>query len=263
MSVVSAGAERAGRFLESSGQLFALAADVTVRIPRRPWRLRAVAEQTWFIASVTLLPAVLLTLSFGLVIGLQVYNITRQIGAESAQGAAMVLAIVREAGPLGTTFMMAAAGGTAITADLGSRKVREEIDALQVMGVDPIGLLVVPRVLGASIATMLLTGIVIAGGLVGGFVYAVVLKGSNAGAYLDGFSTLAQLSDLYLALVKAFVFGLVAAIVAAWKGLYAEGGPAGVGLAVNRSVVFTLLSLVVVNMILTFGYLSIVTNPFR
>ena len=254
---------RVDRSLTETGKLFALFGDVVVRLPRRPWMFRAIAEQTWFIASVTLLPAVLLTASFGLVIGLQVYNVTRQFGAESAQGSAMVLAIVREAGPLGTTFMMAAAGGTAITADLGSRTVRDEIAAMRVMSVDPIHHLVVPRVIGAAIATVLLTGIVIVGGLAGGYVYAVVIKGSNPGAYMQGFTTLAQPADLYLAMVKALLFGLIAAVVASWKGLYAGGGPAGVGLAVNRSVVFTLLSLVVVNLILTFGYLSIAPNNLQ
>ena len=254
---------KADGFLTESGKLFALMADTVVRIPRRPWQFRAVAEQTWFIASVTLLPAVLLTLSFGMVIGLQVYNITRQFGAESAQGAAMVLAIVREAGPLGTTFMMAAAGGTAITADLGSRTTRDEIAAMKVMAVDPIHRLVVPRVLAAALATLLLTGIVIIGGLFGGYFYAVVVKGSNAGAYFQGFTTLARMPDLYLALAKGFIFGLVAAMVASWKGLYAKGGPGGVGMAVNRSVVITLLALVVVNMIMTFGYLSLVEDALR
>src|SRR3546814_8052777 len=96
---------KASSTVDELGRIFGLMFAVLVRIPRRPWRPRAVAEQVWFVASVTLFPALLLTLSFGLVIGLQVYNITRQFGAESAQGAAMVLAIVREAGPLGTTFM--------------------------------------------------------------------------------------------------------------------------------------------------------------
>ncbi|HET7655096.1 MAG TPA: ABC transporter permease [Acidimicrobiales bacterium] len=263
MKAVEVATRKGGSFLDDAGQLFALFADTVVRIPRRPWQLRDIAEQTWFIASVTLLPAVLLTLSFGLVIGLQVYNITRQFGAESAQGAAMVLAIVREAGPLGTTFMMAAAGGTAITADLGSRNVRDEIAAMRVMAVDPIHKLVVPRVIGAAIATLLLTGIVIIGGLFGGYFYAVVIKGSNAGAYFQGFTTLARMPDLYLALAKGFVFGVVAAVIAAWKGLYAKGGPGGVGMAVNRGVVITLLSLVVVNMIMTFGYLSLVPDALR
>src|SRR3546814_927097 len=167
---------KASTFVDELGRIFGLMFAVLVRIPRRPWRPRAIAEQVWFVASVTLFPALLLTLSFGLVIGLQVYNITRQFGAESAQGAAMVLAIVREAGPLGTTFMLAAAAGTAITADIGSRTVRDEIAAMQVMAVDPIHRVVVPRVVGASIAAGLMTGIVIMGGLAGGFLYSVVLK---------------------------------------------------------------------------------------
>src|SRR5207248_6078546 len=159
---------KANTFLDETGKFYALLADVVVRIPRPPFKLKEIARQTWFIASVSLLPALLLTLSFGLVIGLEVYNITRQFGADSAQGAAMVLAIVREIGPLGTTFMMAAAGGTAITADLGARKVRDEIDAMKVMSVDPISDLVVPRVIGAALATLLMTAIVIVGGILGG-----------------------------------------------------------------------------------------------
>jgi phospholipid/cholesterol/gamma-HCH transport system permease protein len=256
-------AQRAGRGIDDLGRFFGLMIDVLVRLPRRPWRPREVANQTWFIASVTLFPALLLTLSFGLVIGLQVYNITRQFGAESAQGAAMVLAIVREAGPLGTTFMLAAAGGTAMTADLGSRTIRDEIAAMEVMAVDPLHRLVVPRVLGAAFAAFLLTGIVIIGGIAGGYFYAVVVKGSNGGAYLDGFTTLARLPDLYLALLKGFIFGIVAAIISAWKGLYAKGGPSGVGKAVNNGVVLTILALVVVNMVLTFGYLAIVPDAIQ
>ena len=254
---------RADGVLTQMGQVVALMLDTLVRIPRRPWQFRALGEQVWFISSVTLFPALLLTVSFGLVVGLEVYNLTRQFGAESAQGAAMVLAIVREAGPLGTTFMMAAAGGTAITADLGSRTVRDEIAAMQVMAVDPIHRLVVPRVLAAAIATLLLTGVVIAGGIFGGYAYAVWIKGSNSGAYFQGFTTLARLPDLWLALAKGFVFGIVAAVIASWKGLYAKGGPGGVGTAVNRGVVLTILALVVVNMVMTFGYLAVVPDAIR
>ena len=81
MKPVELAAKKGGSFLDETGAMFALLADTIVRLPRRPWQFRAVADQTWFIASVTLVPAVLLTLSFGMVIGLQVYNITRQFGA--------------------------------------------------------------------------------------------------------------------------------------------------------------------------------------
>src|SRR3546814_14654321 len=98
---------KASSTVDELGRIFGLMFAVLVRIPRRPWRPRAVAEQVWFVASVTLFPALLLTLSFGLVIGLQVSNITRPFGAESAQRAAMVLPIVREAGPPDPPFTMA------------------------------------------------------------------------------------------------------------------------------------------------------------
>src|SRR3546814_16773163 len=149
---------KASSTVDELGRIFGLMFAVLVRIPRRPWRPRAVAEQVWFVASVTLFPALLLTLSFGLVIGLQVYNITRQFGAESAQGAAMVLAIVREAGPLGTTFMLAAAAGTALPPELGSRTVRDEIAAMQVKAVQPIPRAVVRGGVGAPIAPRSVTG---------------------------------------------------------------------------------------------------------
>src|SRR3546814_17067230 len=122
------------------------------------------------------------------------------------------------------------------SSDRGSRTVRDEIAAMQVMAVDPIHRVVVPRVVGASIAAGLMTGIVIMGGLAGGFLYSVVLKGSNVGAYMDGFSTLAQMADLGLALAKGRVFGVVDAVIAAWRGLYAKGGAGGGGLSVEARV---------------------------
>src|SRR3546814_19100785 len=128
---------KASSTVDELGRIFGLMFAVLVRIPRRPWRPRAVAEQVWFVASVTLFPALLLTLSFGLVIGLQVYNITRQFGAESAQGAAMVIAIVREAGPLGTTFILAAPASTAITPAIRIRTVRGNIAAVAGLAVAP------------------------------------------------------------------------------------------------------------------------------
>jgi phospholipid/cholesterol/gamma-HCH transport system permease protein len=121
----------------------------------------------------------------------------------------------------------------------------------------------VPRVIGAAIATVLMTGIVIVGGIAGGWFYAVVVKGTNSGAFFQGFTTLAQLPDLYLALAKGFVFGIVAAVISAWKGLYAKGGPSGVGMAVNRGVVLTLMSLVVVNLVMTYGYFLLIPDAIR
>src|SRR5207237_5997407 len=99
----------------------------------------------WFIAKVTSIPVVFVSIPFGMVIALHVGSFSRQLGAEATTGAAMVLAIVREAAPVSTALLIAGAGGSAMTADLGSRKIRDEIDAMEVMAVDPIQRLVTPR----------------------------------------------------------------------------------------------------------------------
>ena len=249
--------------VRETGNLFAVTLDGVRDIPKiRVW-WQEYLRQCWFISKVTAIPVMLISIPFGMVIALHVGSFSRQLGAESATGAAMVLAIVREAAPVATALLIAGAGGSAMTADIGSRKIRDEISAMQVMSVDPLKDLVVPRVIAAALATVLMTAIVIVGGIFGGYVYAVVVKGTNSGAFFQGFGTLARLPDLYLALAKGFVFGVVAAAISAWKGLYAKAGPSGVGMAVNRGVVLTLLALVFVNLIMTFAYFSLVPDAIR
>jgi phospholipid/cholesterol/gamma-HCH transport system permease protein len=148
-----------------------------------------------------------------------------------------VLAVLREASPIVTALLVAGAGGTAICADLGARKIRDEIDAMQVLGIDPIHR--VPRVPASMLVAVLLNGLVSVVGVAGGWFFNVVLQNGTPGAYLASFATLAQLSDLWAAEVKALVFGAIAGIVASYKGLTAKGGPKGVGDAVNASVVIT------------------------
>ena len=169
-----------------------------------------------------------------------------------------MLAVIQQAGPIATALLIAGAGGSAIAADLGSRKIREELDAMMVLGIDPIQRLVVPRVLAAMMVAFFLNGLVSVVGVGGGYVFNVILQDGTPGAYLASFTALAQLPDLYVGLVKAVIFGLIAAIVACYKGMNAGGGPKGVGDAVNESVVITFLLLFVVNFVLSTIYLQLV-----
>jgi phospholipid/cholesterol/gamma-HCH transport system permease protein len=166
--------------------------------------------------------------------------------------------VLREASPIVTALLIAGAGGSAICADLGSRKIREEIDALEVLGVSPIQRLVVPRVLATMLVSVLLNGLVSVVGTVGGYFFNVVLQGGTPGAFLESFTAVAQLPDLWAGEVKALVFGLIAAVVASYKGLTAGGGPKGVGDAVNQSVVITFMLLFVTNFVLTAVYFQLV-----
>jgi phospholipid/cholesterol/gamma-HCH transport system permease protein len=238
--------------------LFALGLDVVVATFKRPFQLREFIQQAWFVVSVTILPTALVSIPFGAVIALQLGSLTRQIGAQSFTGAASVLAIIQQASPIVTALLIAGAGGSAICADLGSRKIREEIDAMEVLGVSPIQRLVVPRVLAAMLVSVLLNGMVSVVGVMGGYFFNVVLQGGTPGAYLASFSALAQLPDLWISEIKALIFGFIAGIVAAYRGLNPAGGPKGVGDAVNQSVVITFLLLFFVNFVLTAIYLQVV-----
>ena len=129
---------------------------------------------------------------------------------------------------------------------------------MRVLGINPVQRLVVPRVIGMVLVAILLNGLVCVVGIGGGYFFNVIVQGGTPGAYLASFSTLAQLPDLYIAEVKAAIFGLLAGVVAAYKGLNPKSGPKGVGEAVNQSVVITFLLLFFANLILTAVYLQIV-----
>jgi phospholipid/cholesterol/gamma-HCH transport system permease protein len=241
-----------------AGRLFALFLDVARLMFRRPWQFREFVQQAWFVASVTIIPTALVSIPFGAVIALQIGSLSRQVGAQSFTGAASVLAIVREASPIVVALLIAGAGGSAICADLGSRKIRDEIDAMEVLGISPVQRLVVPRVAACTLVAVALNGLVSVVGVAGGYFFNVVLQGGTPGAYLASFSALAQLPDVYAGELKALIFGVIAAVVASYKGLNAGGGPKGVGDAVNQSVVITFLLLFFVNFVVTAVYFQVV-----
>ncbi|WP_435070543.1 MlaE family ABC transporter permease [Amycolatopsis thermoflava] len=240
------------------GKLFGLALDIVVAMFKRPFQVREFVQQFWFVASVSILPAALVSIPFGAVITLQLGGLTSQLGAESFNGAASVLAVIQQASPIVTTLVVAGAGGSAICAELGSRTIREEIDAMEVLGVSPIQRLVVPRVLAAMAVAVLLNGMVSFVGVTGGYVFNVLLQGGTPGAFLASFSALAQLPDLWVGEVKAVIFGFLAGLVASYRGLHPKGGAKGVGDVVNQSVVITFLLLFFVNFVISVIYLRVV-----
>jgi phospholipid/cholesterol/gamma-HCH transport system permease protein len=225
------------------------------------FQTREFIEQAWFITSVCLMPTILVSIPFGAVISLQVGNLTSQLGAQSFAGATAVLAVVREAAPIAAALLIAGAAGSAICSDMGARKIREEIDAMEVLGIDPVARLVVPRVLATVFVALMINGLVIGAGILGGYFFTVIVAGGSAGAFLASFTALASLTDLVLAMIKAAIFGFLAAIVGAYKGLNAGGGPSGVGRAVNESVIIAFMLLFFLNAIITAIYFQVVPPP--
>jgi phospholipid/cholesterol/gamma-HCH transport system permease protein len=240
------------------GRFFAMSLDTVRAMFKYPFQWREFLQQAWFIVSVTVAPTIMVAIPFGAILSLQVGNLIRQLGAQSQTGSTAVLAIVREASPIVTALLIAAAAGSAICADLGARKIREEIDAMEVLGINPLHRLVVPRVFACAFVGLFLNGIVSVVGIAGGYIFNVMLQGGTPGAYMSSFSGLAQLPDLYQAEVKALVFGVTAALVASYKGLTASGGPKGVGDAVNQTVVIAAMALFVENFVLSALYFQLV-----
>jgi phospholipid/cholesterol/gamma-HCH transport system permease protein len=244
--------------IKEPGRFFALALDTFRAVAQRPFQWREFIQQAWFIVGVTVLPTALVAIPFGAILSLQVGGLIRQIGAQAFTGATAVLAIVREASPLVTALLIAGAAGSAMCADLGARKIREEIDAMEVLGINPLHRLVVPRMFACAFVALFLNGLVSVVGICGGYVFNVMLQGGTPGAYLSSFNAAAQLPDLVQAEIKAFIFGITAGLVAAYKGLNAKGGPKGVGDAVNQTVVITFMLLFVENFLISALYFQFV-----
>ena len=190
--------------------------------------------------------------------GLQAANFLILFGALDRLGGFFVLAIIREFAPFVCAIIVAGVAGTAITADLGARKIREELDALQVLGVDPVKNLVVPRFLALMLVTALFDIFAILAGLGGGLI-ATALHHAPFGPFWGTFFTNASTTDLWGSLLKCTIYGAITAIVCCYKGMTASGGAEGVGKAVNQAVVIALLGIGAFNYIFTQALLA--THP--
>lgn len=213
--------------------------------------------QCWFMIRVSLLPTILVAIPFGVITSVQIGAAANQIGANSFIGAVNGIGVLRQGAPLVTSLLIAGAVGSAICADLGARTAREEIDALKVMGISPIQRLVAPRILAALLIAVLLTVIVAMTAMTTAFIMVVGTGQISSGTYLDSFISLSQPMDLFVAELKALIFGFIATIVAAQKGLNAHGGPKAVADAVNQAVVLSVILLACVNVGLTQAYVML------
>ena len=233
---------RTGRVLAEAGGTISLALEGV----RHSWDVRhwwrEYVVQAAFLVSVTLTPVVLIAIPLGATISLQIGQLTRQL----------------EAAPIAAALLIAGAGGSAITADIGARNIRDELAAMEVMAVNPVSRLVTPRLWAAASVGMLLVSMVIVGGVGGGFFFTVVVQGVSPGAFFNGATALVRMSDLFVALGKAGIFGIIAAAVACQRGMTCDRSPIGVGIAVKQAVVITFLAVFTVNYVITSMYVVLV-----
>src|SRR5271168_5097865 len=216
--------------MQAVGGLFAMGADAIKFTFRRPFQAREFLEQSWFIARVALAPTFLVAIPFTVLISFILNILLRELGAADLSGA----------------------GATAMCADLGSRTIREEIDAMEVLGINPVQRLVTPRMLAAGLVALLLNSLVVIIGIVGGYVFSVFVQDVNPGAFAAGITLLTGVPEVIISCVKAALFGLIAGLVACYRGLtVSRGGAKAVGNAVNETVVYAFMALFVINVVVT------------
>ncbi|MFD4458404.1 MlaE family ABC transporter permease [Nocardia sp. NPDC058480] len=225
--------------------------ELFVAIFRRRFPFDEFVRQSAFMSSVAAAPTLLVAIPIAVIVSIQVGAVAGQVGATSFIGAANGLGIIQQGAPLVTALMIAGAVGSAICADLGSRTIREEIDAMKVMGVDPLRRLVAPRLGAAMLVSFLLCGFVVFVGFLTGYMFNIFAQGGTPGSYMSTFASFAVTRDLAVALLKSVIFGLIASIIACDCGLNARGGPGGVANAVNSAVVSSTVMLLGVNVVIT------------
>lgn len=227
----------------------------TTRVIRRlitpPWEIEEISRQVWLLCSRCALPVLATTTPLGMVMALQGLVIFSIFEAEQYLSPLISVATFRELSPVLASVLVAAQGGSSFAAELGAMRIHEEIDATEVMAIDPIRIHVVPRLAAILLACPLLNLLGSLGGIGGGFVSAVWIKGHPGTLYWSELWSMTGGMDLIGGQIKALVFGAIIGLVATYEGFFASGGAPGVGRAVNRTVVTSATTFIVVNYFLT------------
>ncbi|MEM1201647.1 MAG: ABC transporter permease [Acidobacteriota bacterium] len=238
-------------FLHEVGRLSLILWRVLLWTPRRPFDVAEWIRQMVRVG-VDSIPVVLLTALFtGMVMALQIYTVLVRFGAEGYVGSIVGLAMVRELAAVLGALMIAGRCGAAMGAEIGTMRVTEQIDALEVLATDPIHYLVVPRVWATTLMLPMLIVLADAVGILGGYLVAVVIMGSNPVTYLETTFQFMDLGDVTSGLVKAAVFGMLISTIGCAKGYYTTGGAEGVGRSTTKAVVTASIAVLIANFFLT------------
>jgi phospholipid/cholesterol/gamma-HCH transport system permease protein len=233
------------------GEFFGQSLDTLVQLVRPPFAWREFIYQSWFVARVTAIPAITLGVAFNALIIYMLNVLLISLGASDLSGVGASLAVITQIGPFTTASVISGAASTAMCADLGARTIREEVDAMRTMGINPIQRLVVPRILAITVNALLLNGIVCITGLIGDYLFAVYVQNVTPGPFAATLTLLAGTTDVIVSFVKAAIFGVLGGLIACYKGLHPGGGPQGVGNAVNETVVYTIVATVLAGAFVT------------
>lgn len=237
-----------GRSAQLSGSVvrYCVVDILRLRLP-----IHETVEQMWRLLQVTALPALLMAVPIGAEVSVQVGGIMNQVGANSLAGAASGLGVVGQGAPMAAGLLMSGAAASAIASDLGARSIREEIEAMRVMGLDPVQRLVVPRFLAMILIAPMLCIIIIAAGVSAGLIISANVNDVVPGSFWQSFGAFATPTDLVFSIIKTLLFAAIVVLIASLRGLEAKGGPKGVANAVNASVVLSVFCIFMTNLLVS------------
>lgn len=187
----------------------------------------------------------------GMVVGLQGYDAFSRLRQEDLLGAAAALSLIKELGPVVTALLFAGRAGTALTAEIGLMKATDQLSAMEVMAIDPMGRIVAPRFLGGVISVPFLTAIFNSVGILGAYFVGVQIMGVDNGAFWSQMQEYVDSSDIREGVIKSLAFGGAASLVAVFEGYTAERTAEGVGLATTRTVVITSVLVLILDYMIT------------
>jgi phospholipid/cholesterol/gamma-HCH transport system permease protein len=203
------------------------------------------------------MPATIVAFVIGFsTIGIQGGSVASAFGAIDRISAVAPIAFLRELGPLLTAAIVAGTLGSTITAEIGARQIRQEVEALEILGINPVRNLVLPKILALTLLMPVINLIALWAGIAGVLGAAVILYGSTPGAFFDSLLTLTTFVDLWGSELKLILFGWLIGVIASYKGLSVGGGAEGVGKAVNESVVASLVAIAMVSVVYTQLFLA-------
>jgi phospholipid/cholesterol/gamma-HCH transport system permease protein len=223
--------------------------------PRALLRFELIGRQIFNSGALSLVIIMLSGLFVGMVLGLQGYQLLRNFGSEDSLGTAAAIGLLRELGPVITALLFAGRAGTALASEIGLMRATDQLSAMEMMAVDPIRYVVVPRFLGGVIAMPMLSLIFSVIGLYGAQLVGVQLMGVDSGSFWSQMQATVVLRDISQGLVKSVSFGIACSLIAVYQGYYAAPTAEGVGLATTRTVVTSAVVVLFLDYLLTSAFL--------
>jgi len=214
-------------------------------------RFRLVVQQVYNTGALSLVIIMVCGLFVGGVLGLQGYSNLARFNAEDSVGTFAAFSLLKELGPVITALLFAGRAGTSLASEIGLMRATDQLSAMEMMAINPVRRVLVPRFLGGVISMPLLTAVFTVVGLFGAHVVGVNLLGVDAGAFWQQIQNSVSLGDVYEGIVKSFVFGIAASLFAVWEGYNAIPTAEGVGRATTRTVVITAITVLILDFMIT------------